>query len=175
MRVLTEKLQCQSSHLFHVYFMEVWECIFLPVHSVFPLFLSCFFFSVSRPGLRPQPSSSTSCLCKDPATVVVSIVHVQTPWCRCIRSLLPVPSVEAGGSKDYEISFPESLFYFFNTFFFLFCPNWCFLFSSLPPPVTWKAILITHEVLLSLSSPKSRSVIGVYIRHRGTVMDGKAE
>lgn len=134
-----------------------------------------FFFSVSRPGLRPQPSSSTSCLCKDPATVVVSIVHVQTPWCRCIRSLLPVPSVEAGGSKDYEISFPESLFYFFNTFFFLFCPNWCFLFSSLPPPVTWKAILITHEVLLSLSSPKSRSVIGVYIRHRGTVMDGKAE
>lgn len=159
----------------NVFISWKFENVFFFQFTQFSLFLSCFFLSVSRPGLRPQPSSSTSCLCKDPATVVVSIVHVQTPWCRCIRSLLPVPSVEAGGSKDYEISFPESLFYFFNTFFFLFCPNWCFLFSSLPPPVTWKAILITHEVPLSLSSPKSRSVIGVYIRHRGTVMDGKAE
>lgn len=35
--------------------MEVWECIFLPVHSVFPLFLSCFFFFLS-----PAPAFARS-------------------------------------------------------------------------------------------------------------------
>lgn len=100
--------------------MEVWECIFLPVHSVFPLFLSCFFFSVSRPGLRPQPSSSISCLCKDPATVVVSIVHVQTPWCRCIRSLLPASCTICGsrGIKGLWDIISWILVLFFQHFLF---------------------------------------------------------
>lgn len=75
-----------------------------------------------------RPLSSTSCLCKDPATAVVNIVYVQTPWCRDIHSLFPAPSVEAGGTKDYEMSFPEPFFYFVLHFFFL-LSNWCFFFS----------------------------------------------
>ena len=87
-----------------------------------------------------RPLSSTSCLCKDPATVVVSIVYMQTPWCRDIHSLFPVLLEEAGGTKDYEMSFPET---FCFKLFFPLMSKWCFfsplllrLFRKLSRPPT---------------------------------------
>lgn len=100
---------------------------FNPLYWILFLFLSSLthftlspVLSVWCPGLHLQPLSSTSCLCKDPATAVVSIVFVQTPWCRDIHSLFPVPAEEAGGTKDYEMSFPEPFFCFIQNFFFSF-------------------------------------------------------
>lgn len=80
----------------------------------------------------PQLLSSTSCLCKDPATAVVNIIYVQTPWCRDIHSLFPVPSEEAHGAKDYEMSFSKTFCFVLNFFFSL--SNWCFFLSPPPPP-----------------------------------------
>lgn len=48
---------------------------------------------------------------------MVSIEYVQTPWCRDIHSLFPVPPEEAGGTKDYEMSFLNPSFVLFDTFF----------------------------------------------------------
>lgn len=113
-------------------------------------------FSVCCPGLHLQPLSSTSCLCKDPATVVVSIVNVQTPWCHDIHSLFPVPPEEAGGTKDYGMSFPEPFFCFVLLFFSPFCPTGAFFFSlsscflGSHPDFPWDvSLLIFTQVPLS--------------------------
>lgn len=101
--------------------------IYVDVLAVLSSAHSLIFFlsllSVSCTGLHLQPLSSTSCLCKDPATAVVSIVSVQTPWCHGIHSLLSVPPEEAGEQRTMRCHFlnPFVLFY---TFFF--CPTGAF-------------------------------------------------
>lgn len=63
---------------------------FKSVVSSLALFPFSCFLAACCPG-HPQPLSSTSCLCKDPATAVVSMEYVQTPWRHDIHSLLLVP------------------------------------------------------------------------------------
>lgn len=157
---------------------------FNPLYWILFLFLSSLthftlspVLSVWCPGLHLQPLSSTSCLCKDPATAVVSIVFVQTPWCRDIHSLFPVPPEEAGGTKDYEMSFPEPFFCFIQNFFFL-LSNWCFFFSPLSSSCSG-TVLISNKLFLSSFSPKVPLSHWAFFSFKsslvfsGTVMEGK--
>lgn len=132
--------------------------IYVDVLAVLSSAHSLIFFlsllSVSCTGLHLQPLSSTSCLCKDPATAVVSIVSVQTPWCHGIHSLLSVPPEEAGEQRTMRCHFlnPFVLFY---TFFFV---QLVLFFLSPPHPVLRESrphfpqdvsFLITIQVPLS--------------------------
>lgn len=94
----------------------------------------------------PQLLSSTSCLCKDPATAVVNIIYVQTPWCRDIHSLFPVPSEEAHGAKDYEMSFSKTFCFVLN-FFFLLCPTGAF-FSLLLLLLPIYSVFGSHPIII---------------------------
>lgn len=151
--------------------------IYVDVLAVLSSAHSLIFFlsllSVSCTGLHLQPLSSTSCLCKDPATAVVSIVSVQTPWCHGIHSLLSVPPEEAGEQRTMRCHFlnPFVLFY---TFFF--CPTGAFFSSLLLILFFGKAVLISHKMFLSSSPSKSHCLIGFFFIitgfHSGTLMEG---
>lgn len=87
-----------------------------------------------------RPLSSTSCLCKDPATAVGTIVYVQTPWCHDIHSLFPVQPEEAGGTKDYEMSFLETFCFCSKLFFFSYVQLVLF-FSLSSSSLLWEPFL----------------------------------
>lgn len=99
------------SHLCYIIF----KCAFKLITHSFPL---SPVLPVCSPDVRLQPLSSTLCLCKDPATALVSIVYVQTPWCRDIHSLFPVPPEEAGGKqRTMRCHFLNPTFVLFLFFF----------------------------------------------------------
>lgn len=116
--------------------------------------LSLSLLSLCWPGFLLQPLSSTSCLFKDPATALVSILYVQTPWCRDIHSLFLVPTKEAGETKDYEMSFPEPFFYFVRHFFL---SNWCFFPLSSSPSTSGTYSSIQLNVSFYHPHPRSLS------------------
>ena len=106
--------------------------------------------------------------------MVVSIVYMQTPWCRDIHSLFPVLLEEAGGTKDYEMSFPET--FCFKLFFSSYVQM--VLFFSSPPPAVQEAVPASYKMFLFSSSPKLPSHRCFFIAigfHSGTVMEGKVE
>lgn len=105
-----------------------------PALSQFPASDGSFSSSLVCP-LLPFPSSCCS-LCQAHHVCVrtlppPTIVHVQTPWCRDIHSLFPVPPEEAGEQKrtmrcQFLNPFDFVLFFFFG-------PNGAVLFFCLPP------------------------------------------
>lgn len=107
-----------------------------------------------------RPLSSTSCLFKDPVTGLASIVHMQTPWCRDIHSLFPVPPEEAGEQRTMRCHFLNPFLFCFVLQFF--CPTGAF-FSPPSPPTVQEAVLIYPEMFLSSSQPNL--IVPIFFKH----------
>lgn len=107
-----------------------------PPHShAFTLLLNAAFSSSSLFFFPPPLSSVLSSCCSlcqahHVRVRTLTTAHVQTPWCRDIHSLFPVPPKEAGEQKKRTMRYQ-----FLKPIFFFFLSKWC-CFIFLPSSST---------------------------------------